>query len=61
VQENIVRWLKNGPRLPEVFFRSGRRALIGGGRRCGFVDTLNDMLARLQRSFEAQRRFTADA
>ncbi len=34
----------------------GTRDEIGG-----LVDTLNDMLGRIERAFEAQRRFTADA
>ena len=42
--------------LGERLAHPGARDEIGR-----LVDTLNDMLARLEQSFEAQRRFTADA
>lgn len=42
-----------GERLPNV---GG-----GGGEIAALIDTLNDMLARLEHGFEAQKHFTADA
>ena len=56
--DDIVRQARRigGRTLAERLPHPGTRDEIGR-----LIDTLNDMLARLEHAFEAQRRFTADA